>query len=123
MSSSEVQSIITFDNFYKNKSDVFLVITLKDLIDKTEITMRKVVSYLEIDWRDEFLLETRDGIPISSRFKLTSHSNDIPDFGFWQRISLMVHYSLVKCFKLKFNLFSLRAILIHFGIKLKKFLI
>jgi hypothetical protein len=122
MSLSEVQNIFAFDKFNRDKSNVYLTIELSELLKQTELSLKKVVSYLGIEWRQEFLLETRDGSLISSRYKLTSHSNDVPSFSFWQRCSLGVHYFLAKYFKFKFNPFSLKAIIIFSGTTIRKYL-
>lgn len=122
MSLSEVQNIFIFDDFYRRRSNIYLTISLNDLIDKTEFSMRKVASYLQIDWRTDFLQETRDGKLISYRYKLTSHSNDIPKFSVRQRLLLHIHYTLVKYFKLKYNPFSLKSIIIFYGTKLRQYI-
>jgi len=122
MRSSEVQSIVSFDKFYRNRAKLYKTILLTDLIEHTELTMRKVISYLELDWGDQFLLETRDGMLISNKYRLTTHSNDVPKFRMWEKISLKFHYLIAKVFNLKFNPFSIYAMLVYFGMKLKHLL-
>lgn len=115
----EVESILSFDRFFRVEFNDVFVVNLEELIKTKPEIMKRLATYLEIEYSDIFLTETRDNRAISDRYSLTEKINDNPRYRFYQRFQLKVHEVLWRIHHAPLNVLSLRSILFYFALRIK----
>ena len=122
MNEGEYEKICHFNDFYKKLEDkkFFINVNLYDIVYRKEKTLLKLCKFLNIEFSEKLIIETRDGVKLSSKHFLTKSINDIPSFSFFKKTLILLHKFFYNIFRKPFNILSLKSVLIYFGLKYLK---
>jgi hypothetical protein len=119
MNEGEYEKICHFNNFYDNLEDdkFFINISLNDIVYRKKESLLKLCKFLNIEFSEKLIIETRDGVKLSSKHFLTKSINDIPSFSFFKKTLILLHKFFYNIFRKPFNILSLKSVLIYYGLK------